>query len=134
MEIKVKAWDKISSQMVNVKVLDLFKGRVGLGWNEYDGITWRNIEDVELVQYMGLKDKNGKEIYEGDIIKFYNQVEYITGYIAFDHGIFCLKIYNPDETCYNPWIFRAKEVEVIGNMFENFDLFNLCLKEAKDGD
>jgi len=49
MKIKIKAWDKISSQMIDVKVLDLFKGKVGLGWNEYDGITWRNIEDVELI-------------------------------------------------------------------------------------
>ena len=49
MKIKVKAWDKISSQMIDVKVLDLFKGKVGLGRNEYDGITWRNIEDVELI-------------------------------------------------------------------------------------
>jgi len=114
MKIKVRAWDKKNRRMLYPDAIWLKHQEISI-----EGCFYK---DVILMLFTGLTDKNGKEIYEKDIVKFYNQVEYITGYIAFDHGVFCLKTYNPDEACYNPWTFRAKEVEVIGNVWENPNL------------
>jgi len=54
--IKFRAWHK-ENKMMWIEI-DLFKGNMGD----------QKIEDFELMQFTGLKDKNGKEIYEGDVV------------------------------------------------------------------
>jgi hypothetical protein len=71
--------------------------------------------EVILVQYTGLKDKNGKEVYEGDIID-YGHSRYKE--VIFNKGTFCLK-----DLENIPWLLPM--YPVIGNKFQNPELINL---------
>ncbi len=87
----------------------------------------RNIE-FELMQYTGLKDKDGKEIYEGDILRFYDgEVKPWIAEVAFVGVSFsavnrkCCLVCAKLEGCIGS-IDELGELEVIGNIFENPEL------------
>lgn len=98
-----------------------------------DSSDWH---DVPSDQYTGLKDKNGQEIYEGDIVKCVARPEYKSDsgnreiYWGHDFG-FCFRSPPTDEYEYThglPLSWGGYEsVEVIGNIYENPDL-----KEEKE--
>ena len=127
-EIKFRAWDKTENKMDrNVKELR-FNSKTGLfGVLLYHmGFEYtRRAKDVELMQYTGLKDKNGKEIYEGDIISAWSQGWNAIGevkhridglwfmYPAYQHKIMWGLCPNPE---------GKTSVEVIGNIYENPEL------------
>jgi hypothetical protein len=111
-EIKFRAWDtsaKLMSSWEELLEPDALSGdTVDLGIFEY--------ERFKMLQFTGLKDKNGREIYEGDIFRYYhygelNVVEYGEGeYLLENHGL-----------PLNEW---NKGGEVIGNIYENPELLN----------
>lgn len=70
-EIKFRAWEKNLKEIIQVYNID-FENRL----INKDGV-WRMFNEIELMQYTGLKDKNGREIYEGDIVRTWEETEHI---------------------------------------------------------
>ena len=122
-EIKFRAWDNENKEMLKVQELDfedtLYGGRLAIRTDQYN--DYFDLEDMILMQYTGLKDKNGKEIYEGDIIRATKRTDLELNYHNFKvfmhNGCYMFGNYNAHEF-FDKFNFK----EVIGNIYENKDL------------
>lgn len=92
-----------------------------------DGITYMvSAEDLELMQSTGLVDKNGKEIFEGDIVKMSKDVySEPTYYEVVRHRGGAYRLESKQHGC-ELWL-RHTDCEVVGNIYENPEL----LEESK---
>lgn len=87
-----------------------------------DGITYMvSAEDLELMQSTGLVDKNGKEIFEGDIVKMSKDVySEPTYYEVVRHRGGAYRLESKQHGC-ELWL-RHTDCEVVGNIYENPEL------------
>ena len=130
-EIKFRAWDVRKKNMIYffnpifMKRYNsfnfLFSNNFYDLWYSNDKLDSESYDYYEPMQYTGLKDKNGKEIYEGD----WCRAEYRTregiitvqGNIVFDEFMWCVDCKNDIFS-----INRLHNFEVIGNIYENPEL------------
>ena len=142
--MKFRAWDKIAKAIVGLDAIeftDRLEGRSGANCflcSEWKGKKenrsyWRDMRDLELMQFTGCQDKNGKDIYEGDIVQ---EVErYIDlenpmadagsrirqSYITYWHQGFW--IHSEADGWKGESIYDWNNLEVVGNIYENADLY-----------
>ena len=131
---KFRAWHIHKQIMCEVIRIDFEQGIITLDletdddeyyWMETD---W-NFSDVEIMQYTGCRDKNGIEIYEGDVIKDkYDKIWLVQWYV----GAFVITNKIPDSdgqtTTYSHFSNVSNHhfyFEVIGNMWENPELLEV---------
>lgn len=139
-EIRFRAWDKVTKIIAEVTGLrtGYTDGSIEIWYINRDGeemLCKPQKADIELMQYTGLNDKNGTEIYEGDIVRFDEELSVVrydeetARFVLDDYGIFgCLMEYGWDEGAGGIGVVNTNgfddfndisEIEVIGNIHEN---------------
>ena len=123
-EYKFRCWDTENKEMLKVQELDFedtfYGGRLSIRTDQYN--DYFDIEDMILMQYTGLKDKNGKEIYEGDIVKVFTNKEWRIGKIIYEHSEFTIDVTNNKDLEYGRTSIIENLTEVIGNIYDNPEL------------
>lgn len=120
--IKFRAWNKELQTMLDVSLID-FKKRVLVGEHWKFGETnFMIFDDIKLMQSTGLKDKNGKEVFIGDIIKCTR---------GCPHEVYLVKEYGGTYIGGMPAIYLkgiregyawTEHEEILGNIYENQEL------------
>lgn len=118
-EIKFRAWDNVNNQMLDVQELNFedcfYGGYTTVRTTMYS--DYFDIREMPIMQYTGLKDKNRKEIYEGDILKgtFY-------GFPMPEYDYVFQIYWDEKEKGFMASYFEPSECEVIGNIYDNPEL------------
>lgn len=125
MNPKFRAWLKEEKRMTDVNEMTFIDGEVYLISDVTDFYAY---EEFKLMQSTGLRDKNGMEIYEGDIVKFpeFNGDIYITP-VVWDKSCACFGLsfsgkYPISFDYLEEFYTELKDIEVVGNIYENPEL------------
>jgi uncharacterized phage protein (TIGR01671 family) len=128
-EIKFRAWDKKNKcwYRSDEPTLLTYYGFAVFGeCTMIEPMNASHLADIELQQYTGLKDKNGKEIYEGDIVESQSGCLYEIKYTNnnYDDVWTYHPMLNDDPYSYNYGGWESSFFKVIGNIYENKDLLD----------
>lgn len=123
-EIKFRAWVKEKKAIFEVILIDYVTKKVTYLLERVGhllSIRDAKFNDVELMQYTGLKDKNNKEIYEGDILFESFGERYYK--VVFENGSFKAEFNGDfDEYSFDLIDVVAQGCEIVGNIYENPEL------------
>ncbi len=131
---KFRAWDKKTETIQKIESISFKEKKLVI---DQKSVTWfnsdytKNFDEVELMQSTGVKDKNGVEIFEGDIVlvSVRNGFDYLDNKVcivknSIDYsGLVCATVDEDLEyQIFNTELFEKYTYEVIGNIYENSEL------------
>ena len=125
MTLKFRAWDKKVQTMLDVSLIDFKKGVLVCEHWKFGETNFMSFDEIELMQSTSLCDKEGTEVFEGDILHHQIQKEYT----------FIVKYYKERGCWYGDGLSRTYRIKitkeflpyykVIGNIYENKDLLDV---------
>ncbi|MGH1785916.1 YopX family protein [Enterococcus casseliflavus] len=117
---KFRCWDERLG-LTEVVSIDFFRKKIKINHWEYGDSNFFPLDEVILMQSTGLKDKNGVDIFEGDVLtsnvqpcKMVNPIKDGYGVVRFENGMFKLGAIS--------LVTFISKMEVIGNVWENPNL------------
>ena len=127
MRPRFRAWDKLNNEMYVIEQINFNRGEFeSIGY----GITFlREADKVELMQSTGLFDKNGKEIYEGDVVQF-EDCSKVSNFFYISTGIIewyqcSFHLTNGNSVSMEDLVDGdLLDVTIIGNVWEDGDLID----------
>ncbi|EOS7823459.1 hypothetical protein D6254_RS12140 [Enterococcus hirae] len=133
---KFRVWDKQTGTIQEIESISFKENKLviaqrSIAWFNADYI--RNFDDIELMQSTGLKDKNGVEIFEGDIVlisvdngfDYLDNKKTVVQKSEFHSGLICKSLTNRMEYRVFKRNEAAYEYEVVGNIYENSELLEV---------
>lgn len=131
-DIKFRAWDSVNNKWLlgyeheRLGGFSMFGEVMALGeyCNMLSSFKMEDWHKIKLMQFTELTDENGKDIYEGDILKSFGSDVYSVIYVS-DLGSYFLQYY--DKTLEEMDMMRlnintVKNLKIIGNIYENPNL------------
>ena len=128
-EIKFRAWDNENKQMLDVQELNFedcfYGGGMQIRTTMYN--DYFDYREMPLMQYTGLKDKNGQEIYEGDIVFIKGETELldVKGKVEYSDTFAQFIITNTGNIVNEAeplGDYEEEDIEKIGNVYDNPEL------------
>ena len=128
---KYRAWDVLAEEMIDEILMISFvrKEIIGKFRNGSTSVPLkfedkRNGGDVILMQSTGLRDKNGQEIFEGDVLK---SNKYITS-VFYENGAYCVKFCRTPNTTVTMNVIsfiKKYKTRIVGNIYKNPELLTM---------
>ena len=127
-EHEYRVWDKFGKQFVPLKTLvwNSVTGELKGAYVEKQGEPGFNISvnDMELSEFTGLKDKNGVKIYEDDIVMFtkaHNEESYV-GLVKYCQEVAGFMLTSKEDWCATEFGLSTVNLKIIGNIYDNPEL------------
>ena len=127
MKPKFRAWDSHEKKMFTNAQLIIWNGNVYANDNfklNVDNLKGWNIDEKYIMQSTGLFDKNGNEIFEGDIVRYKLEEKTFTDIVSFHKFFACFGLEDDtgDWFCSFDWLLeniKQDDIEAVGNVYEN---------------
>ena len=118
-DIKFRLFDKEIRKIEEVESINF---NLGFAYYTDSKKEKQRAENKYIMQYTGFKDKNGVEIYEGDIIKMNSKGINFIGYIEYNNGRYIVRRRSMLDGFYD---LHIQNLELIGNIYSNPELLTL---------